>query len=131
MGWNPPNARPSTHLGFTTATSISFSFVNHFFLYVYPIDDPWSSDTNGRTSAMTNDDPWQTNTSSSNVNPWSTANNGTGLSVNTSDPWGLGANHASSTTTTANNVKSIDNELSELLGANAGQSFIQLSFSSI
>lgn len=99
------------------------------------IDDPWSSDTNGRTSAMTNDDPWQANISSSNAsaNPWSmnpttTANNGTGLSVNTSDPWGVGANNTGATTTTTNNVKSIDNELSELLGANAGKSSSHLSF---
>jgi hypothetical protein len=88
---------------------------------------------------MTNDDPWQTNLSSSNANaanPWSmnsstTANNGTGLSVNISDPWGLGATNGGTATTTTNNVKSIDNELSELLGANASKSSLHLSFISI
>ena len=137
MGWNPPNARPSTHLGFTTSTSIILPILSRIHLYfsLSSIDDPWSSDTNGRTSAMTNDDPWQTNTASSNAtaNPWSmnsatTANNGTGLSVNTSDPWGVGANNAGATTTSTNNAKSIDNELSELLGANAGKSSPHLSF---
>ena len=81
------------------------------------------------------DDPWQNGTSSSNAtaNPWSTnqnttANNATGLSVNLSDPWGLGANDArAATTATSINAKSVDNELSELLGANASKFFLSLS----
>ncbi|CAF3676152.1 unnamed protein product [Adineta steineri] len=113
IGWNPPNARPSTHLGFTTSSN-----------------DPWAPETNGRSSAL--NDPWQTGASSSETqpNPWGEnhhghTSNGTGLSVNIADPWGLNSNHSqkpalSSTTsppTTTN--KAIDSELSEFFGANA------------
>ncbi len=121
IGWNPPNARPSTHLGFTTATSIIILFLFFFYFFLL-IDDPWSPELTGRNS-VTND-PWQ-------ANPWSanhhtTANNGTGLSVNISDPWGVGANDSRTTTTTSppkptNNPKSIDNELSEFFGASASK----------
>ncbi|CAF4430098.1 unnamed protein product, partial [Rotaria magnacalcarata] len=42
IGWNPPSARPSTHLGVTIATN-----------------DPWSTETTGRSSAVATNDPWQ------------------------------------------------------------------------
>ncbi|CAF1360634.1 unnamed protein product [Adineta ricciae] len=123
MGWNPPNNRPSTHLGFTTSTN-----------------DPWSSEPSGRTSANTTtkvaamSDPWQSGTSASDThaNPWgdnnhASNNNSTGLSVNIADPWGVGTNgfHKSptaATTTTSppsTTSKTIDNELSEFFGASA------------
>ncbi|CAF1902685.1 unnamed protein product [Rotaria magnacalcarata] len=110
IGWNPPSARPSTHLGVTIATN-----------------DPWSTETTGRSSAVATNDPWQGDTpaSTTQANPWSTnnhttINNNTGLSLNIGDPWGLGISDSQTTTvpTTTTNSKTIDNELSEFFGAN-------------
>jgi hypothetical protein len=115
IGWNPPNHRPSTHLGVITATN-----------------DPWSSETNGRSSAITTtatNDPWQIAPPSTTpqLNPWgennsTNINNGAGLSLNINDPWGLGTNDSQTTkskTTAATTNKAIDNELSEFFGASA------------
>ncbi|CAF0920493.1 unnamed protein product [Rotaria sordida] len=116
IGWNLPNARPSTHLGFTNVTN-----------------DPWSSEPSGRNSAIATtgtNDPWQvtTHSSTTQANPWTetkptTTNNGTGLSLNIGDPWGVGSNNSQTTKLTlpptATTSKAIDNELSEFFGASA------------
>ena len=95
-----------------------------------PIDDPWSTDTNGRNSVITTatNDPWQigTSLSTSQANPWtgnnhSTTNNGAGLSVNISDPWGVGSNDSRTTISPPTASKTVDNELSEFFGANASK----------
>ncbi|CAF3946255.1 unnamed protein product [Rotaria sp. Silwood2] len=120
IGWNLPNVRPSSHLGFTTVTN-----------------DPWSSEPSGHNSIMTTtttNDPWQIAAplSTAQANPWTeakptTTNNNAGLSLNIGDPWGLGVNDSQtiaatttlpSTTTTS---KAIDNELSEFFGASASK----------
>ncbi|CAF0827879.1 unnamed protein product [Rotaria sp. Silwood1] len=115
IGWNPPNVRPSSHLGFTTATN-----------------DPWSSEPSDRSSTMTTtatNDPWQivAPSSTTQANPWTetkptATNNSTGLSLNIGDPWGLGLNDSQTITTlppTTTTSKTIDNELSEFFGASA------------
>ena len=84
------------------------------------LDDPWSTETNGRNSATTTGiDPWQSS-SAAQVNPWNETNhgaasNGTGLSVNVADPWGAGTNG------TRTGKPSVDNELSEFFGASASR----------
>jgi hypothetical protein len=98
-----------------------YILLNNLFL----LDDPWSSETNGRNSANTTPkDPWLTTTQ---ANPWNgnnhttTNNNNTGLSVNIADPWGLGTSNSQTTTSPPTASKTIDNELSEFFGANAGK----------
>ncbi|CAF0907797.1 unnamed protein product [Rotaria sordida] len=111
IGWNATNTRPSTHLGFTTATN-----------------DPWTLESNGHNSATTIlSDPWQGSTAATpQVNPWggnthTTTNIDTGLSVNISDPWGLGTTHSQPTTAITSSppatTKTIENELSDFFGA--------------
>jgi hypothetical protein len=101
---------------------------------LFVIDDPWTLESNGHTSATTvPSDPWQNSTvPTSQVNPWGGNNqtiytNDTSLSVNLSDPWGLGATNSrqppplpSSPPVTTN---TIDNELSDFFGAGASKIF--------
>jgi hypothetical protein len=104
-------------------------------LIYYPIDDPWPSETNGRTAITTSsNDPWQATTTQ--INPWGgndpkPAINDNGLSINISDPWGLGATNSQPTTSPPPTTKTIDNELSDFFGAGASKILFFSSFHSI
>lgn len=88
---------------------------------------------NATASTTATNDPWQITppvSTTAQANPWSNnnstaANNNTGLSLNLEDPWGLGGSESqaktTTTTTAATTSKTVDNELSEFFGANAGK----------
>ena len=113
----------------------SYKYIHLFFILLktfFLLDDPWSTEASGRTSAnTTSNDPWQTIPSSSNTqaNPWpgnhhtaTTANNNnTGLSVNIADPWGVSTTDSRTTSLHPTGPKAVDNELSEFFGANASK----------
>ena len=131
MGWTTQSHRPSTHLGFTTATSerLDSPIVRLDVFSLVCLDDPWSSESNGRNSAtMVGHDPWQTVAPSSDptANPWdenhSSTTNGASLSINMADPWGTGnPNSTRATTSTSPPSKTVHNELSEFFGASASK----------
>lgn len=132
MGWTTQSHhRPSTHLGFSSATSekidVALSALDASFLF---LDDPWPNESNGRNSATAvSDDPWQSAAPSSatHANPWdgqqtsaASNTNGAGLSLNMADPWGTGATNGARATTSPPS-KTVNNELSEFFGASASK----------
>jgi len=100
-------------------------------VFIFVIDDPWTLESNGHTSATTvPSDSWQNSTvPTSKVNPWGGNNqtNDNSLSINISDPWGLGATNSRQPppppTSPPIIANPIDNELSDFFGAGASKIF--------